>query len=218
MKKAPLLSFKYFFYDFIRLTGWPLLIFFRPKKFYVSKSAKSGFKGGFILMANHNSMKDPFYLIACLFSRRHHFVTTNEVCSTKWKRFLFKTCFLCIEINREKFSMSSFKEITNNLEKGNMVSMFPEGHINVEQEELNPFKGGIVMMAYKANVPIRPVYLEKRKHWYSRLRLYVGEQFDIKNHLNGHSLNTNTVKEIASELENKEKELEILCSNRRKRA
>ena len=169
-------------------------------------------------MANHNSMKDPFYLIACLLRRRHHFITTNEVCSTKWKRFLFKTCFLCIEINREKFSMSSFKEITANLQRGNMVSMFPEGHINVEQDELNPFKGGIVMMAFKANVPIRPVYLEKRKHWYSRLRLYVGEVFDIKNHLNGRSLNTNTVKEIASELENKEKELEILCSNRQKRA
>ena len=166
MKKAPLLSFRYFFYDFIRLTGWPLLFFFRPKKIYISKEAKTGFKGGFILMANHNSMKDPFYLITCLFRRRHHFVTTNEVCSTRWKRFLFKTCFLCIEINREQFSMSSFKEITSNLERSNMVSMFPEGHINVEQEELNPFKGGIVMMAFKANVPIRPVYLEKRKHWY----------------------------------------------------
>ncbi|MBQ6920792.1 MAG: 1-acyl-sn-glycerol-3-phosphate acyltransferase [Bacilli bacterium] len=218
MKKAPLFSFRYFFYDFIRLTGWPLLLFFRPKKIYVSSEAKTGFKGGFILMANHNSMKDPFYLICCLFRRRHHFVTTNEVCSTKWKRFLFKTCFLCIEINRESFSMSSFKEITSNLEKGNMVSMFPEGHINVEQEELNQFKGGIVMMAFKANVPIRPVYLEKRKHWYSRLRLYVGKEFDVKEYLNGRGLNTNTVKEVAKELQNKEKELEILCSKGQKRA
>ena len=218
MKKAPLISIRYFFYDFVRLTGWPLLIFFRPKKIYISKEARNGFKGGFIFMANHNSMKDPFYLIACLFRRRHHFVTTNEVCSTKWKRFLFKTCFLCIEINREKFSMSSFKEITSNLEKGNMVSMFPEGHINVEQDELNPFKGGVVMMAYKANVAIRPVYLEKRKHWYSRLRLYVGEEFFVKEHLEDKGLNTNTVKEVALELEKKEKELEILCSNRRNRA
>lgn len=169
-------------------------------------------------MANHNSMKDPFYLICCLFRRRHHFVTTNEVCSTKWKRFLFKTCFLCIEINRENFSMSSFKEITSNLEKGNMVSMFPEGHINVEQEEINQFKGGIVMMAFKANVPIRPVYLEKRKHWYSRLRLYVGKEFDVKEYLYGRGLNTNTVKEVAKELQNKEKELEILCSKGQKRA
>ncbi len=218
MKKAPLISFRYFFYDFVRLTGWPLLIFFRPKKIYISKAAKNGFKGGFIFMANHNSLKDPFYLIACLFRRRHHFVTTNEVCSTKWRRFLFKTCFLCIEINREKFSMSSFKEITTHLERGNMVSMFPEGHINVEQDELNPFKGGVVMMAYKANVAIRPVYLEKRKHWYSRLRLYVGEEFFVKEYLGNKVLNTNTVKEVALELEKKEKELEILCSNYRNRA
>ncbi len=218
MKKSPIISFRYFFYDFIRLTGWPLLLFFRPKKNYVSKDAKTGFKGGFILMANHNSMKDPFYLIACLLRRRHHFVTTNEVCSTKWKRFLFKTCFLCIEINREQFSMSSFKEITKHLEMGDMVSMFPEGHINIEQDELNHFKGGIVMMAYKANSPIRPVFLEKRKHWYSRLRLYIGKEFSVKEYLNGRSLNTNTVKEVALELEAREKELEILCSNRQKRA
>lgn len=114
--------------------------------------------------------------------------------------------------------MSSFKEITTQLEKGNMVSMFPEGHINVSQDELNPFKGGVVMMAYKANVPIRPVYLEKRKHWYSRLRLYVGEKYDIKEHLNGQSLNSNSVKDIVKELQDKEKELEILCSNSQKRA
>ena len=218
MKRSPIISFRYFFYDFVRLTGWPLLLFFRPKKIYVSKDAKTGFKGGFILMANHNSMKDPFYLIACLLRRRHHFVTTNEVCSTRWKKFLFKTCFLCIEINREKFSMSSFKEITKHLEMGDMVSMFPEGHINIEQEEVNHFKGGIVMMAYKANTPIRPVFLEKRKHWYSRLRLYIGKDFSVKEYLNGRSLNTNTVKEVALELEAKEKELEILCSKGQKRA
>ena len=168
-------------------------------------------------MANHNSMKDPFYLICCLLRRRHHFITTNEVCSTRWKRFLFKTCFLCIEINREQFSMSSFREITTNLEKGNMVSMFPEGHINTEQVELNPFKGGVVMMAYKANVPIRPVYLEKRKHWYSRLRLYVGEKFDVRKHLDGATLNNKNIKDVSLILEKREKELEMLCHKHEKR-
>ena len=165
-------------------------------------------------MANHNSMKDPFYLICCLFRRRHHFITTNEVCCNKWRKFLFKTCFLCIEINREQFSMSSFKEITSHLEKGDMVSMFPEGQINVSNKDTNHFKGGIVMMAYKTNKKIRPVYLKKRKHWYSRLKLYVGEEFDVKEFLNGRSLNSNTVKEVALELEKKEKELNILCNEK----
>lgn len=218
MKKAQLFSFRYFFYDFILVTGLPLLLFFRPKKIYINKDAKNGFKGGFVLMANHNSMKDPFYLICCLLRRRHHFITTNEVCSTKFKRFLFKTCFLCMEINREKFSMASFKEITSHLESGQMVTMFPEGHINVEQDEINHFKGGVVMMAYKANVPIRPVYLEKKKHWYSRLRLYVGEEFDVRKYLNGRALNSNTVSEVSQELEKREKELELLCYSKQNRA
>ena len=113
--------------------------------------------------------------------------------------------------------MSSFREITTNLEKGNMVSMFPEGHINTEQVELNPFKGGVVMMAYKANVPIRPVYLEKRKHWYSRLRLYVGEKFDVRKHLDGATLNNKNIKDVSLILEEREKELEMLCHKHEKR-
>lgn len=218
MKKAPLLSFKYFFYDFIVLNGLPVVLFLRPKKIYISKEAKNGFKGGFILMANHNSMKDPFFIITALLRRRHHFITTNEVCSTKFRKFLFKTCFLCMEINREQFSMASFKEITSHLEMGQMVTMFPEGHINVEQDEINHFKGGIVMMAFKANVPIRPVYLEKRKHWYSRVRLYVGEEFKVREYLNGRSLNSNTVQEVSKELERRERELELLCFSKQNRA
>ena len=216
MKKSPLISIKYFFFDFVRFTGLPILLFLRPKKIYISKEARNGFKGGFLMISNHRGFKDPFYLNCCLWTRRQRFITTNEVCSTKWRKFLFKTCFLCIEINRENFSMASFKEITNHLQMGNVVTMFPEGHINFKKEELEQFKSGAVLIAYRANVPIRPVYLEKRKHWYSRLRLYVGEKFYIKDYLKDRPLNTLSVKELSSELQKKEKELELLCLNRTK--
>lgn len=216
MKKSPVISFRYFFHDFVKLTALPIILFFRPKKIYISKEAKTGFKGGFILASNHNGFSDPLFLQCCVLSRRHHFVTTTEVVKKGFRRFWFRHVFLVIDIDRDNFSMSSFKEITRHLEMSEMVSMFPEGHINVEQDEVNQFKSGIILMAYKANVPIRPVFLEKRKHWYSRLRLYVGKEFNVKEELNGKALNTNTVKELSLNLENREKELEMLCHNKDK--
>ena len=217
MKKSPVISFRYFFHDFVKLTALPILLFFRPKKIYISKEAKTGFKGGFILASNHNGFSDPLYLQCCILSRRHHFVTTKEVVRKGFRRFWFRHVFLVIDIDRDNFSMSSFKEIITHLQKQEMVSMFPEGHINVGQEEINQFKSGIILMAYKANVPIRPVFLEKRKHWYSRVRLYVDKEFDVKEELRGRALNTNTVKELSLNLQNREKELESLCQSRNKR-
>lgn len=144
-------------------------------------------------------------------------MTTKEVVRTGFRRFWFRNVFLVIDIDRDNFSMSSFKEIIKHLQMSEMVSMFPEGHINTGQDEVNQFKSGIILMAYKADVPIRPVFLEKRKHWYSRLRLYVGKEFNVKEELNGKALNTNTVKELSLNLENREKELEMLCQSRNKR-
>ena len=217
MKKSPLFSFKYFWYDFARVNGWPLFIWFRPKKVFISKDAKKPLKGGLILMSNHISLKDPLYIQTCIISRRHHFVAATELFKTKFNNWLFKKAFLCIEIDRNNFSMASFREINTHLEMGEMITMFPEGHVNVQSEEINQFKGGIVMMAYKTHSPILPVYITKRKHWWNRLTIFMGEQIDINAYLGDKPFNVNTIKEVSKYLEEKEKELELLCNNYKKR-
>ena len=217
VKKSPVISFKYFIYDFIRLTALPILLWFRPKRVYSSDAAKKSLKGGLILMSNHISLKDPLYLISSILTRRHHFLTATEVIKTGFSAWWFKHAFLCIEINRSNFSLKSLREISNHLEAGEMVSMFPEGHINIKQEEINQFKGGIVMMAYQSRSPIVPAYIRKKPHWWSRLVVFIGEKIDIKDCLNGKPLNASTIKEASRILEGKEKELELLCNNYKKR-
>ena len=168
-------------------------------------------------MSNHISLKDPLYLICSILTRRHHFVTATEVFKKGFSAWWFKHAFLCIEIDRSNFSLNSLRGISNHLEAGEMVSMFPEGHINIEQEEINQFKGGIVMMAYKSHSPIVPVYIRKKPHWWSRLVVFMGERIDIDAFLEGKPFNVNTVKEVSKILEEKEKELELLCNNYKKR-
>lgn len=216
MKKAPLFSFKYFLYDFARINGWPLLLWYRPKKVYISKEAKKPLKGGLILMSNHISLKDPLYIQVAVLSRRHHFVAAKELFKNKFNHWLFKYMFLCIEIDRDNFSISKLKEINKHLEIGEMITMFPEGHVNVQPEEINQFKGGIVMMAYKTHSPIVPIYITKRKHWWNRLTVFMGEQIDVNAYLKDKSFNVNTIKEVSEYLESEEKELELLCNNYKK--
>ena len=94
MKKSPAISFKYILYDFVRLTGLPLLLWYRPKRVFVNKETKKKLKGGLILMSNHISMRDSMYLIVSILERRHHFVAMSEFFDIKFKRFLFKKCLI----------------------------------------------------------------------------------------------------------------------------
>ena len=122
-----------------------------------------------------------------------------------------------MEIDRDNFSLGSLKEINNHLLMGDMVTMFPEGHVNITPDQLNSFKGGIVMMAYKTHSPILPIYITKRKHWWNRLHVYMGEQIDVNAYLEGKPFNVNTIKEASQYLHEKEQELELLCKNNEKR-
>ncbi len=212
MKKSPVISFKYFLYDFVRINGWPLLLWFRSKLIYTNKETKKKFKGGLILMSNHISFMDPFYILSSILRRRHHFVATKEMFSSKFSNWWFKNAFLCIKIDRDNFSLGNFREITSHLEQGDMITMFPEGHINFEQSQVKAFKGGIVMIALKTHSPIIPVYIKKKEHWYSRLVVYVGEPINVDDYLEGEKFNVNDVKNISVILQQKEQELELLCN------
>lgn len=85
----------------------------------------------------------------------------------------------CIRIDRSNPTLQSFHTITDSLKNGELVSMFPEGRIQSAQSG-SPFKSGMVLMAIRSGVPIIPVYLQPRSHWYSRLRVVIGERVSVK--------------------------------------
>ncbi len=206
MKK--LLSLKYLMFDFIRISAIPGLLWFRPKCIYLNDKAKRKMKGGNLLICNHSSFYDPLYLMFIIWYRRHHFIATKELFDTKLKRFLFKKAFLCIEIDRDNFSIATFRNIVDHLKNGELVSMFPEGHVNLDNEGMKAFKSGMVMMALKSGVPIVPVYLKRREHFYSRLILGVGEPIDINDFKTGEKFSLDDINKASLYLYEQEKKLE----------
>ncbi len=220
-----------FLYDFIMITAAPGLLWFRPKKIYETPEAKKTPKGGVLMICNHNSLFDPLYLMLSLWKRRHHYVCTDDLLTSKFNRWLFKQ-FLTIPIDRNNFGMSSFREITSNLKQGNMCVIFPEGHVVRTNEktadtgdnsgaddkkklEKNPpmmdnLKSGMVMMAFSSGAPIWPVYLKPRKNGFDRIRVVVGEPIDVKAML-GNMPTMDRINEVTRYITDKENYLKTLC-------
>lgn len=177
-KKAKILSFKYFLFDFARVTGAiPAMIAFRIKKLYVTPAAKKKIKGGAILASNHIGFFDVMFLMTAVWYRRLHFVTTTEVYENKWSRIWFKYFTHCVAIDRDNMSMSSMREIVTLLNEGRVVGVFPEGHINENDatKTIGEYKSGAVLMAIMSGKPIVPVYIRKRKSIWERQKVVFGE-------------------------------------------
>ena len=213
-KKSRLISFKYLLHDFIRITGLPLILWFRPKKIYINKNAKKKIlRGGVLYISNHNTLSDPLHIMICMWYRRHHFIAIKELFEGWFNKILFKYGFLCIPLDRENININTFKDIVNHLKMGEAVSMFPEGHVNENSEGINTFKSGVVMMALKGGVPIVPLYLKRRKHWYNRVVLGVGEPIHLKVQ-DGTRPTLAQIDEMSKYLYEQEKELERLCEGK----
>lgn len=212
MKK--ILSFKYILFDFIKLiTIPPGIIWFRPKILYTSKNAKIKPTGGAMVISNHITFFDPVFLMVPIWYRRFHFIAMQYFFNTKFKNFLFTKIFMCIPIDRDNFSMASFRTIVSHLKNDEFVTMFPEGHINREDNSVSPFKSGMILMAMQSGKPIIPIYIKKRKTIFSRLILAVGDPFYINNDNPIKILNRNEIDRYTTELYNVEENLRKMCEN-----
>lgn len=211
MKKSRTFSFKYLLTDIVRISAIPAFLYFRPKRLYLGKKEKGIFKGGVLVVSNHISIYDPLHLMFSIPSRRHHAIMAEEFCNTKFKKFFYVTCGKCILISRNNFGIKSYKTIVNHLTQGELVTIYPEGKVNKEDNSVKTFKSGCVMMANGANVNIVPIYMKPKAHWYSRLIHVIGEPIDLKKYItSGDKLSLEDMDRVAKDLtdiENKMKEL-----------
>lgn len=172
--------FYYALHDFCKATAaLPAAVWFRPKVVYANEAAKKKYKKGVLFFSNHTGFGDPLYIMICLYYRRIHFVVLKQILDNPKMRFWFDKAFRAIPIDRDNMNMNSFKRLTAFMDAGCAVAIFPEGHIKTSEEQVDDFKNGLVLMALKGKVPLVPLYVEKRKHWYNRLVLFQGEEIDL---------------------------------------
>lgn len=168
-----------FAYDFVKITGViPALIWLRPRIIRASEKVPKKIKGGAIVAANHTSFLDPIIVHLAFLNRRLHCLATKDLYDTPTKKKFFELMH-CIIVDKENFNMSSLHSVCDRLKEEKLVVIFPEGYVNREDDKVQDYKSGAVLMAHIGKKPIVPVYIVKPKRWYNRVTIMIGEPIDV---------------------------------------
>lgn len=121
-------------------------------------SAPPELAGGAILVANHKSSVDPFF-VQLAARRRVHWMVAKEYCVHPVFGPILRACQV-IPTNRSGMDTASTKAAIRITREGRLVGMFPEGRLNHSRALLLSVRGGAALVAARANVPMIPLLIE----------------------------------------------------------
>ncbi len=173
-KKAKLFNPKLFPMDLARVVFCFLPLVFRVRCLTPEGTKYKGkIRGGAIVAANHNAFSDSFVMFVAFWYRRLFFMVADVVMKGKLRPHLVRGIG-GIEIVREIADLQAIKKAVSVLKEGHLLGIFPQGRI-MEQGEVDTIKHGAALMALQAHVPIYPVHIVPRKHFFSRYTVVIGE-------------------------------------------
>jgi 1-acyl-sn-glycerol-3-phosphate acyltransferase len=140
-------------------------------------------RGPVILAANHTTGLDPFLMqAACL-----RLVRWVMLSSYKYRALTpMWNAIDPIALTEGSSELSKLREVLRVLKTGEIVGLFPEGQLQREHRELQPFQQGVAMLAARSGAAIVPVWIEgtpraKRMIWHflrpTRSTVVFGEPF-----------------------------------------
>ena len=141
--------------------------FFNRLKVYGKENIPG--EGGYIIACNHIAWKDVL-LMGAACPRQIRFVAKKELFSIPVIGSIMKS-FGAIKLDRGGSDVSAIRASIEQIEKGELVAIFPQGHRNPGVEPANtPLKDGAGLIAYRAKCGCIPVCLRSKKHKYSPFR------------------------------------------------
>jgi len=168
-------------HDLARLLLTPLLLVYRTKKIHVSgKRYFNSIKGAVLLASNHVSFNDPFVISTGFWYRRVYKLVSEAVMCDPVRNF-FMRGLGCIRIDRNIADIEAIRNTLAALSTGRPVVLFPQGGIK-RDGNADGIKPGTVLIALQAGVPVIPMYTGKRKHWYNRSVVVVGDPIVFSDH------------------------------------
>jgi 1-acyl-sn-glycerol-3-phosphate acyltransferase len=141
---------------------------------------------GAVLVCNHTSSVDPFFIQA-LTTRKTHWMVAREFCEHPALRWFLKTCEV-IPVSRGGIDTAATRAAIRIAAEGGIIGMLPEGKINMTDRLLLPARPGAALVALKARVPMIPCYIQgapyDRVPWSplfmtARVRIHFGQPLDL---------------------------------------
>jgi 1-acyl-sn-glycerol-3-phosphate acyltransferase len=124
---------------------------------HFTNEAPAALHSGGVLVANHRSSVDPFF-VQLAARRRVHWMVAKEYC----QHFAFGPLLRALQViptNRSGMDTASTKAALRITQAGRLVGMFPEGRINQTSAPLLPLRSGAALVAIRSNVPLIPLWI-----------------------------------------------------------
>ena len=113
--------------------------------------------GGVLLACNHVSGLDPLLMIAAC-KRPLRFLIAREEYERFGLHWLLKGVG-CIPVDRTGRPEQALREALRVLKQGEVVALFPHGHIHLDTDPPRRLKGGVIWLAQQSGAPIIPMRL-----------------------------------------------------------
>jgi len=148
-------------------------------------SGDSGDSGGVIFASNHTTGLDPL-LIQAACPRRVRWLMIDKY-QLRALNFVWRAV-KPISFTLGDKATAQVRAVVEALDAGEVVGIFPEGGLQRDVRELQPFGAGVVMIAQRSGAPVVPVWIAgtpRKKSllahllWPSRSRVRFGEPYII---------------------------------------
>ena len=153
-------------YTILRPVAW--LIF--KCLFFVSHKGKENLPstGSYILASNHLSLIDPVFLGLGVSKRKVHYMAKAELFRNKFMAWFCRSLG-AFPVKRGAMDVSAMKTAIDELTKGHIVGIFPQGK-RVRESKISRYKSGFALMASKSNCLVVPAYIKTKNQRISIFR------------------------------------------------
>ncbi len=166
-----------FLYNFMKTTAWPgIKILMRTKISYNGDLARGTrfMNKGMIIVANHSWWIDSallYYVFRRVYCRS---LAAKDVAEVNKSWGFFEKAMGCVLLDRSGFDWESLKTMMNGLKNNEPFIIFPEGHMNYDDEFLDFMKGPAMLSIYTKR-PVVPVYIHSSYKLFKPTRFVIGD-------------------------------------------
>jgi 1-acyl-sn-glycerol-3-phosphate acyltransferase len=114
-------------------------------------------RGGFLLLANHQSYLDPI-LVAVHLNRPVSFMAKSELFTNRYFGWLIRYLH-AFPVRQTGVAKDAIQEAVKQLNAGRILNIYPEG-TRTDDGEIAPIQKGITLILRMAHVPIIPVVID----------------------------------------------------------
>lgn len=208
------------FYDFFRwvalILGYPfVMLYFKTKVYYEDKAVQGKrIDGGALIVSNHFGVRD--------FANNMFILCPHKLCVVA-AEIAFKNAFLRfgmkffggIEANRVTKDKSFVEKSIKEIQKGNLVQIFPEGH-NTPDGLIHPFYKSYLAIPLESKAPIVPIVTDGNYGLFKRARIIIGKPINVWDYIESDTYTREDFTKLNEIVFNKVLELRQEIENRKK--